>query len=121
MTPELENKLIEDFPLLYQELPWGFECNDGWYTLIYEASAKLEAEIQKYIKLYPNDKLIPHCVQLKQKFGTLRIYMAYHLDEFDSIIKEAERLSGKTCELCGKPGELQNRGWIMVRCKECIK
>lgn len=51
MTPELDEKLCKDFPLLYKDrrspmnrtaMCWGFDTGDGWYKLIYDLSAKLE-------------------------------------------------------------------------------
>lgn len=56
MRLELENKLCKDFPLLYrgrkkslQEslMGFGFECEDGWYELLYDLSSKLEPLIKK--------------------------------------------------------------------------
>lgn len=51
MKKELEQKLVEEFPLLYADINesmtstcmcWGFECCDGWFDLIYDLSSKLE-------------------------------------------------------------------------------
>jgi len=51
MKAELDKRLVEDFPILYRMrngsitdtcMSWGFECDDGWYELIYELSEKLE-------------------------------------------------------------------------------
>lgn len=56
MKKELDDKLCQDFPLLYTDrhaslkeslMPFGFECGDGWYELIYNLSIKLEAIISQ--------------------------------------------------------------------------
>lgn len=56
MNKELTEKLWNEFPLLYQDkhksikislIPFGFECENGWFDLLYEASAKIEPIIRK--------------------------------------------------------------------------
>ena len=51
MKRELDAALARDFPLLYANrygsaqgasVYWGFECNDGWATLIRRLSERLE-------------------------------------------------------------------------------
>ena len=63
MKAEKTKKLWEDFPLLYGHkdrsireslIPFGFECGDGWYDLIYNLSSKLESIIQKTYEDNPN-------------------------------------------------------------------
>lgn len=65
MNKDLEQKLIKAAPLLYSNryknpketcMCWGFECNDGWFDLLMEASVKIEAEINKYLEQYPSSK-----------------------------------------------------------------
>lgn len=56
--------------------------------------------------------------QVKEKFGTLRFYSGV-TDDIQKYIYLAERLSEVTCEVCGKPGELQSpRGWYSTVCKD---
>lgn len=82
--------------------------------------------------------------QVKEKFGTLRVYYdivtdyeekdVKHLDQKDieasynrfiggvnMAINIAERRSEKTCEQCGKPGKLTPGGWIKCLCENCIR
>jgi hypothetical protein len=65
------NPLYSDFPQLYCQryltveesaMPWGFQCRDGWFDIIYELSEKLNSE-SRDIEL--------ETVQVKQKFGHL--------------------------------------------------
>lgn len=83
-------------------------------------------------------------MQIKEKYGTLRVYLGSPVfdDEFtknmerypktmrevmdrwqrevDGAIQLAEDLSSITCEDCGKPGELCQRGiWVSTMCPEC--
>jgi hypothetical protein len=58
MKKELEERLFNDFPLLYRDknksmrescLFWRFECGDGWYEIIRRASLELERQIAEMI------------------------------------------------------------------------
>ena len=72
-------------------------------------------------------KIIPQieAVQVKEKYGTLRFYISGHPDnalvsaKLDAYIDFAENMSAITCEICGKPGESNNCGWITTRCDSC--
>ena len=57
--------------------------------------------------------------QVKEKFGGLRFYMTCGTDEIFNLVGEAEELSYKTCEECGKPGEEKDTGWIRTLCDDC--
>ena len=76
----------------------------GWSNLIDEAFDKLEKFPDAYIST------------IKEKYGTLRIYV-YGVDEATlDFIDEIEERSGTICEVCGEPGELRDGGWIVCRC-----
>lgn len=58
MKKELQEKLFNDFPLLYGDCSkdmsqscmfWGIDCGDGWYDILYELSSKIETIIM-YIR-----------------------------------------------------------------------
>ena len=61
-----------------------------------------------------------HVSQVKEKFGGLRFYVGAATPEVFDIIDECERLSYKTCELCGKPGKPREGGWIKTLCDDCL-
>jgi hypothetical protein len=97
MTPELEDKLYADFPQLYHnKLNWGFECPDTWEPILRKLSAKLELLTTGWKEANPNAKLDgmdyepPYAVQVKEKFGGLRFYMAWETDDMYAAIKQAE-------------------------------
>lgn len=117
-------KLLEKYPELYRgtKLPitenlmsFGFEHGDGWMNLLDELSAK----IMYIAKLEKQD--IPLAVQVKEKYGTLRFYTNWSTDLMDDVISLAEHRSANICELCGKMGRLEGRGWLSVRCSEHSK
>ena len=126
MKKELQEKLYEKYDWLFKDkdLPmtqtcmcWGLCVGDGWYDLLEETCRRIAAVDPEHIVVFD---------QVKEKFGGLRIY--YHLEaggtgEYDEpifqIINEAEDKSYKICEVCGKPGTPNNRGWITTLCEEC--
>lgn len=144
MKKELENILFDKYRFLYRDLAY-LSCNDGWFNLIDELSAKLEYEIKMIIE---HDSFLcvcehrcddhmfgtgvcaececrsfttnhPAATQVKEKFGTLRFYMNYTTKEIDDLINDAEHRSCVICESCGSAGTLCGREWVSVLCKEC--
>jgi len=65
-------------------------------------------------------------VQIKQKFGTIRIYFEHNRDfsaeglaVIGEVIELAEARSACTCEECGARGRLYVRdGWVASRCED---
>lgn len=125
MSPELDRKLVAKYPELYRDryksmkqtaMCWGFDCGDGWFGII----DQLSADITNYCIAHNCD--IPIATQVKEKFGGLRFYLgSIHKDCFDNIynmIDEAEKLSYKTCETCGKAGILRGGSWLQTLCDE---
>jgi hypothetical protein len=128
MREELDQKLRADFPTVFLPLSrehggdpfrfFGFEVNDGWYPLIYDAAMQLAA-------LSPEI----YAAQVKEKFGSMRFYIEFG-DSVDNetrskawaITHEAEAASSKTCEDCGEPGAQGTStglGWIRTLCESC--
>jgi len=74
---------------------------EGWASLIHEVFDYME-------QIHTPTKV----VQVKEKWGGLRIYtdvIDYRLDE---KIREAEKKSFTICEISGEPGKLRNcNGW----------
>jgi hypothetical protein len=59
--------------------------------------------------------------QVKEKFGGLRFYIGEGSDAVHSRIEEAESLSLRICEFCGRPGTPSGRSWVVTRCEEHVK
>lgn len=57
--------------------------------------------------------------QVKEKFGTLRVYYAGGDDVIDGMVRMAESMSAVTCEECSAPAETHGPGWIRTICKLC--
>jgi len=87
------------------------EVNKGWYGLI-------KSCIEEMIAAGWNKQVC----QIKEKFAGLRFYTGGCTDEQHKIINKYEKLSEKTCENCGKPGEIiLKSGWFRCECETCKK
>lgn len=127
MNTELQQKLFQEFPILFNPnqnmnhglMGFGFECGDGWYNLIRDLSEKLYPLVKEFNDSQDEDGYICEAVQVKEKYGTLRFYLSSQTDEMSNLIDEYEKLSARICESCGLPGKLDNSNyWVRTRCEE---
>jgi hypothetical protein len=95
-------------PLTQNLMAFGFECRDGWFDILNELFAKMEASDTEIVLL-----------QVKEKFGTLRVYYHGGDDTVYGWVEAAEAKSAVTCEQCGQPGELRGTYWVYTACDEC--
>lgn len=165
MSPELEQKLIEKYPDLFQDVNrspreslmcFGCEHGDGWYDIIdnlcgyithlqknvlYFLGLRKDIQDGKFNVEFRCPKVV--FMQIKEKYGTLRVYWKFgeienyeeiksrledpdelekHIKRYsssiDSVVDFCEYLSSKTCEMTGKPGKLYSRGWCVTLCEE---
>jgi len=117
MKKELQDKLYKKYPQLFaqKDLPmtqtcmcWGCDCDDGWYDIL--------DELCEEVKDVPGLQF----AQVKEKFGGLRVYPDGGTKEVYAAINEATNKSYETCEICGKPGKLdEERSWIRTLCPTC--
>jgi hypothetical protein len=134
MRKDLNEKLIEKYPVLFRDhtkspmqslMCFGCEVGDGWFTILDELFAE-------WTNIMKEQNFTIILTQVKEKFGTLRVY--YHAtpnyetnnddkaavyDRIEELLRLAEEKSAVTCESCGKPGKLNNNGWIKCSCEDC--
>ena len=122
MTPELENKLYEDFPSLFANreqqgscMVYGCECGDGWYGILRAACNRI-ASHEKYA-----GRSDFRFGQVKEKWGRLCLYYSAGDEFVMGVISMAEAMSAMTCELCGDPGKTNDIGWLSTLCEGCRK
>lgn len=132
MSVDRYDILIEKYPKL-MKISY-VECPEGWYDVIEEAVEKL-SKFEEHVRVE----------QIKEKFGTLRIYVSYPYDYddeieekwrlereriysfVDSIISEAEYRATRTCITCSKdikpqqPLPIKLRPTFYPLCEECFK
>ncbi len=115
-------KLREEFPRVFRQLR-NFECGDGWYDLVRKLAAHAEA-LASEAGLDPESDAWPQAVQVKEKFGGLRFYLAggtpeIHQKFFDQMMA-VEQESRSICERCGAPGQVINDGgYVHTNCELC--
>lgn len=118
MSPEISARLCCAFPRLYRDhtqpiahslMAFGFECGDGWADLLHRLSEALVSHAERA-------GLDIVAVQVKEKYGSLRVYVYGGDDEADRL-EAAEVESESICETCGDPGELHSNGWRVTGCE----
>ena len=134
MKQELDKLLCERYPKMMvnrlkpmQEtcMCWGFDCGDGWFTILDQLMGNIQHHIdwnnKNFEKGYSQYKQVPQVTldQVKEKFGTLRFYYTGGDDVIDGMVRMAESMSGVTCEECGVPAKTHGPGWIRTICTPC--
>jgi hypothetical protein len=77
----------------------------GWAPLIHEVFDLIEQK-----------KITQKVVQVKEKFGGLRIYTDIINDELEKKVIEVGNRSFTICEECGAPGQLRGGSWYRTLC-----
>jgi hypothetical protein len=103
MDSQKTNELYEKFPHLYRErtaplesskMGWGFQCEDGWYKIIYEMSKKIN-------KTSVEGEFAPAITEVsRNKDGTLYVEARNLTPPVADIITTATEQSRLTCEFC---------------------
>ena len=107
--PTLQNNLMD----------FGFECGPGWYPLIEELFDKMQDMVDKNPILSDLEVL-----QVKEKWGSLTIYLSYYFPEVEKLINEYEEKSLAICEKCGSQDQVDMRnihGWYTTLCQKCFE
>ena len=96
---------------------FSFECGPGWAGLL----ERLFNDLSNIMRPTGDTIVIK---QIKEKFGTLRVYWQGAVDDdTDALIDDAILLaafrSEVTCQSCGQPGQMRKSGfgWYHVVCE----
>lgn len=93
----------------------------GWYKAFgKELCKELNDVIHKSNEGCKDDGKI-YLIQVKEKYGELRIYTSYTNDEMEEVISKYEQLSYNTCCKCGAHADTMSNGYILPFCNECYK
>ena len=129
MTKELEQKLLEKYPFILQDMygpvdktamHWGITCGDGWYrildTLLYSIDSHEKSNRSVGQVINPVIAL-----QIKEKFAGLRFYYTGGDNFIHGMVQLAEEMSYKVCEECGNMDAIKIAGnrWHRSLCPEC--
>jgi hypothetical protein len=104
----------------YRKYPWlscEIGCSYGWdgvldrlFTILDSHWNRLESPEEERFKV----------VQVKEKFGTLRVYTDGADERVYGLIDMAESVSGMLCETCGSsPASTGGKGWVRTLCPAC--
>ena len=126
-TEKCWSDLYERYPDLFKNknktimescMAWGCECGAGWCELINSVCyiIKEHEENKNYEK---KEYIAVKFDQIKEKFGGLRIYFSGGDDYVEGVIRMAEEMSYKICEVCGNKGKPNKKGWIKTLCENC--
>ena len=87
----------------------------GWMILIQDMLRELDTKVGNY----STEEDHPTITDIKEKFGTLRVY-GYNIDDTDqAIIDRYAALSAETCMTCGAFGQMREKGyWLYVACDQ---
>jgi hypothetical protein len=110
-------ELMAAHPRLFGVASQGYpECGEGWQDLLDRCCVRIEAALGR------GDTF--ETLQIKEKYGALRFYYGGRLSDaakarVEEAIELAEARSACTCETCGAPGRLHDRGgWLATACPE---
>lgn len=116
MRLELEEELTKQYSDILKIS--HFECDDGWFNLI----KCVFAAVARHIKWSSNPPEDFKFVQIKEKFGGLRMYSENGNEVIKGIVSLAEELSYKTCEVSGFPGSIHIKNyWLKTLSEEEAK
>ena len=130
MSIEENKKLIERYPFLLPRNSWD-DAVEADYDYSY---TELDSMPEGWRKAFGNmmmeelrEVLIEEnfldgfrILEIKEKWGELRLYTNYHNDKIERIIKKYTTLSRNICILCGKPDtHMTYSGWYSPVCEEC--
>jgi hypothetical protein len=107
VLPDREAVRAAWMPFWIEGRPVALDVGDGWLPLL-DDLAGVFAQFGSDVKV----------AQVKEKFGLLNVYpRSGATPEVLGAIRLAERISNRTCDVCGNAGRTgDRRGWSSVRC-----
>ena len=128
MDSHKTNELYEKFPHLYRErtaplessdMGWGFQCENGWYKIIYEMSKKID-KISTDGEHAPAISLVS-----RHEDGTLYVAVSNITPPVADIVMNAREQSRLTCEYCAYTPAFLRKGKGSVgghiACGRCLR
>lgn len=128
---QLRKALIEEYPYLqprnvctdkisedydYEYILGEHDLPEGWLELFLQMCEDIKEPL---IKAEYLDKF--RFSQLKEKYGSMRVYTFGATREVNDIISKYEFLSQQVCCVCGKPATTQTYDWICPYCFDHVK
>jgi len=122
-------QLIQKYPKIFQQYEGNpgmcnwFGVPDGWLPIIDKLCGCIQNYIDNVTRYIDGKPIKPEqvtCVQMKEKFGSLRFYTNGNDEIVEGMIAMAEHLSYHTCQECGSEENIgRTGGWITTLCQKC--
>lgn len=121
--------MYQRYPVLFTQKSWSIKesCMPFGISVGYGWSSIIDRVCQDVMSWWEENKdsldegFEPQFVQIKEKWGLLRIYM--NCDGWDPVFRitqEAEMASGYICEECGTGIDVTTEGgWLLTLCGKC--
>lgn len=94
----------------------------GWDVIVQKAIDCIDEYLlssdRKLLKKFESEGSNFSFLQIKEKFGGLRIYVSYSDDYINGVIRMAEKMSHVTCEVTGANGILHIKGFCLKTLNE---
>ena len=114
---EFNNELGKRFPFMITSTGnnYMFDIYEGWLTAF---SAPFLIHVRRAMAIDKSENA--QILEVKEKYGTLRVYWGYAHPYAELVTTMYELLSGYYCCHCGKYGaKLTQSGWITALCRSC--
>lgn len=114
-----QDQLIAKYPNVFREgnPRSGFYVDDGWLPLIDNLCNLIEHHIVNNVPEEIRGEIFVS--QIKEKFGSLRVYFNQETPYISGAIAMAESMSHIICESCSAPGRTRPGGYINTLCDSC--
>jgi hypothetical protein len=122
---EIYEMFKQKYPLCFEQegccMDFGLSHESGWNDILDQLFSKIEKHLSENDHLRDPDMGF-RVDQVKEKFGTLRIYVTTMDNQIIDWVREAEKASEITCEVCGNEGFLHKKGiWLKTLCPHCAE
>jgi hypothetical protein len=123
MHKDLQQRLLQRWPHWFDLcgdtrltlIAFGFQHGDGWFDILWRLGEDLESLVREF-EAATGQKF--EVLQVKEKFGGLRIYVSEANDAIRQRLERAISESFRTCEVCAQQGERREGNWIKTLCDE---
>lgn len=99
---------------------WYDSIPKGWRIAFGEMMVKEIDDVVKKNNIEVGGDFGFRILEIKEKWGELRVYCGTYEEEIERIIDNYSVLSGNICISCGKPDVPYTKGYILPICKECF-
>ena len=107
-------KVSEDYD--YSYIVGEYCLPKGWFDLFLQMCEDIREPLERSGHL--NDFMF---TQVKEKYGSMRLYNNGATSEVNEILDKYEFLSTQVCSECGKPATKMTVGYICPYCDDCVE